>query len=84
MTIQVELSAEAEARLIAEAQSHGQPLNEYTSHLLQRMFAPATPSGLLTPEELHTMLAELAEGSEKLPKLPISAFSRESFYEDRP
>jgi hypothetical protein len=84
MTIQIELTPEAEARLTAEAQAHGQLLSEYTSKLLQQMFAPATPSGRLTLEELHTMLAELAKGSENLPKLPISAFSRESFYEDRP
>lgn len=84
MTIQVELSAEAEARLTAEAQAHGQPLNEYATSVLQKMFAPTTPTGRLSHEELHIMLTELAEGSENLPKLPISAFSRESFYEDRP
>lgn len=29
------------------------------------------------------MLAVIAEGSDKLPKVPTSAFTRESFYEER-
>lgn len=85
MTIQIELTPEAEARLTAEAQDHGVPLEEYAGNLLQlALTPPPNPSGRLTVEEARTMLAELAEGSEKLPKLPTSAFSRESFYEGRP
>jgi hypothetical protein len=37
----------------------------------------------MTIEEFHKMLAEIAEGSEKLPNPPTSSFTRESFYEDR-
>ncbi len=84
MTIQVELSPEAEARLAAEAQAHGLPTEEYAGRLLQsRLTAPPAPSGKMTIEEFHKMLAEIAEGSEKLPNPPTSSFTRESFYEDR-
>jgi len=86
MTIQVELSAETEARLAAEAKAHGLPTEEYAGRLLQSRLArpPApNPSGELTVEEVRIMLAELAEGSENLPELPTSSFTRESFYEDR-
>ena len=85
MTIQVELTPEAEARLTAEAQAKGIPIEEHASKLLQSQLSPLpAPSGKLTVEEFHKMLEEMAEGSENLPKLPTSAFSRESFYEGRP
>jgi hypothetical protein len=84
MTIQVELSPEAEARLTAEAQAHGIPTEEYASRLLQlRLTAPPAPSGKMTVEEFHQMLEEIAVGSEKLPNPSTSSFTRESFYEDR-
>ena len=84
MTIQVELSPEAEARLAAEAVLRGVALESYAGRLLQQALS-THPSGLgkLTPEQLRAMLKEIAAGSEALPRLPTSAFSRESFYEDR-
>ena len=36
---------------------------------------------ILTVEEFHKMLQEIAEGSENLPQVPTSAFSRESYCE---
>jgi hypothetical protein len=84
MTIQVELSGEAETRLAAEAQAHGLAAEEYASSLLQALLAsPAMPSGKLTHDELHMMLDQMGEGSEKLPNPPTSAFTRASFYEGR-
>jgi len=84
MTIQVELSPETEARLSAGAQARGVALEQYAGTLLHDALASsATGSGKLTVEEFHKMLREIAEGSEKLPQLPTSAFSRESFYEGR-
>ena len=84
MTIQVELSPETEARLAAEAVLRGIAMEKYAGTLLQQVLTsrPAG-SGRLTPEEMHAMLAEVAAGSQALPKLPTSAFTRESFYEDR-
>jgi hypothetical protein len=84
MTIQVELSPQAEARLAVEALAHGLAPEKYAGSLLQEaLSSPARGSGKLSVEELHLMLRQIAEGSEKLPNLPTSAFTRESFYEDR-
>ena len=84
MAIQVELSPETEARLAAAAQARGVAPEKYAGALLHEALAsPDSGSGKLTLEELHTMLKEIAEGSENLPHLPTSAFTRESFYEGR-
>jgi predicted transcriptional regulator len=83
MTILVELIPEVEASLKAEAALHGMDLQKYAGKLLEGAAIPRpAETGTLTREEFHTMLRELAEGSEALPKLPTSAFSRESIYED--
>jgi hypothetical protein len=83
MTIEVELSSEAAARLAAEAQVRGMAPEKYAGKLLQEALTTGTAgTGILTRQELRTMLKEISEGSERLPKLPTSAFSRESFYED--
>jgi len=84
MTIQVELSPETEARLIAAALARGVAMEKYAENLLHDALASsASGSGKLTVEEFHKMLREIAEGSQSLPHLPTSAFSRESFYEGR-
>jgi hypothetical protein len=84
MTIQVDLNAETEARLIAEARAQGLPLERLAERLLaEALIANSLPQGALTVEEFHSMLEGMAEGSEKLPNLQTESFSRESFYEDR-
>lgn len=84
MTIQVELSPETESRLALAARACGVPPEKYAGNLLREVLAsPGPGTGRLTVEELHTMLREIAEGSENLPILPASALERESFYEDR-
>lgn len=84
MTIQVEVSPEVEARLVAEALAQGIPPEKVAERLLQEALATRSiPQGNLTVEELHAMLNAIAEGSDKLPRVPTSAFTRESFYEDR-
>jgi hypothetical protein len=84
MTIQVELTPETEARLAAAAMARGVALEKYVEALLHEVLAahPAG-SGKLTVDELHTMLREIAVGSDKLPQLATTAFTRESFYEGR-
>ncbi len=83
MTIQIELSPEIEARLAAAAEARGVAAEEYAGTLLREVLAsPTTGTGRLTVEELRAMLREIAEGSENLPHLPTSVFTRESFYED--
>lgn len=84
VAIQVELSDETEARLAAAAKARGVAPEKYASTLLYEMLASSPAgTGKLTVDELHRMLSEIAEGSEKLPHQPTSAFTRQSFYEDR-
>lgn len=84
MTIRVELDAETEARLIAQARYQGVPLERLAERLLAEALTECSPpQGALSVEEFHRMLHGMAEGSEKLPNLPTESFSRESFYEDR-
>ncbi|HEY4899887.1 MAG TPA: hypothetical protein VIH91_03600 [Terriglobales bacterium] len=84
MTIQIELNPEIMERLAAEAAAHGIALEEYAERLLREAIATrAEPQGQLSVAELRAMLNAIAEGSEKLPKVPTSAFTRESFYEER-
>jgi hypothetical protein len=84
MTIHVELNAEMEARLVAEARAQGTPLERVAERLLEEALASrSAPQGDLTVEEFHKMLDALAEGSEELPNLPTETFTRQSFYEDR-
>jgi hypothetical protein len=83
MTILVELDPATEARLTAAADAHGLQVQEYAGALIREgLRAYTTGTGKLTPESLDKMLTAIAKGSEKLPKLPTSAFSRESLYED--
>jgi hypothetical protein len=84
MTIQIELNPQMMERLAAEAEVEGIALEEYTERLLREAIAThAEPQGQLSVAELHAMLDGIAEGSEKLPKVPTAAFTRENFYEDR-
>ena len=84
MTIQIELNPEIMERLAAEAEAHGIALEEYAERLLREAVTTRPePQGQISVAELHSMLNAIAEGSEKLPKVPTSAFTRESFYEDR-
>lgn len=83
MTLQVEVSPEIEARIVAEAQARGVSAENYALGLLEQALAnPANPPSKLTVEKFHAMLSGLAEGSERLPELPTDSFTRESFYED--
>jgi hypothetical protein len=83
MTIQLKLNSETEARLVAEAQAKGVPLEKVAEQLLEEALA-GRPSnqGQMSIEEFHQMLHEMAGGSERLPDLPTESFTRESFYED--
>jgi hypothetical protein len=83
MTILIELDPATEARLTAAADARGVQVEEYAGALIREGLPTyATGTGILTPEALDEMLTTIAKGSEKLPKLPTSAFSRESLYED--
>lgn len=84
MTIRFDLSPEMEARLVAEAQAQGLPLEKVAERLLKEALADRSPvRGLMSVEDFHRMLSAIKEASEGLPDLPTESFSRESFYEDR-
>ena len=84
MTIQVELNAEIEAQLVAEARAQGIPLAKVAERLLQKALASRSiMEGHLSVEEFHAMLKSIASGSEGLPNLATESFTRESFYEGR-
>jgi hypothetical protein len=51
------------------------------SLLREAIATHAAPDGQLSVEDLHSVFSAIAEGSEKLPKVRTSAFTRESFYE---
>ena len=84
MTILIELSPEAEARLAAEAESRGMMLEAYASQILHE-HAPysATGVGLLTADDVEALSERLSAGSERLPILPLEVNDRASYYEDR-
>ncbi|MGA2068545.1 MAG: hypothetical protein ABSG86_26470 [Thermoguttaceae bacterium] len=81
MTITLQLDAELEARLSAEARVKGLPLQTYFEGMVARaVTGEARPR--LTAEEFEAALDELSDGSERLPVLPPEAFRRESIYGD--
>jgi hypothetical protein len=83
VTIHIELNPEIEAQLVAGAQARGLALEQYAESLLREAMAGhAQADGKLSVAEVHAMLGAIAEGSEKLPRLPTVAFTRESFYEN--
>ena len=82
MTIQVEISPEAEAQLTAAAGARGIPVEAYAGRLLQEALQPQ-PEGLLTLETLEDFTRKLTEGSESMPVLTLEANDRASYYEDR-
>ena len=83
MRIQLELNPELMERLAAEAQARGIGLEEYAGLLLREAIAThSEPQGSPSIQDLHAMLHEIAEGSDKLPKVPTSAFTRESLYDE--
>jgi hypothetical protein len=84
MTIQVEISPEAEARLTAAAGARGIPVETYAGTLLQEALAPFRGgAGMLTLENVDAFSKKLSEGSENMPVLSLEANERASYYEDR-
>ena len=84
MTLTIELDAETEARLTAEAESRGLTVEAYAGKILgEHSPIYARGTGILKPGDVEEMTRRLTEGSENLPVLPPEANDRESYYEDR-
>lgn len=70
--------------LAAQAKARGLSLEVYVQSLVQQAAVPpAVLPRKLSKEQFNAALDSLAKHSEKIPDLPIEAFSRESFYQDR-
>jgi hypothetical protein len=84
MTIQVELDAETEARLTAQAERRGIPPEQYASEFLRdNLPLNRRGTGKLSPGDVDEMTKVMSAGSENLPILPSEVNDRESYYEDR-
>jgi hypothetical protein len=69
--------------LAAQVQSRGLTPQSYVEHLLaEQVSQKMAASPQLSLEEFDASLDELAQYSDKIPFLPDSALSRESFYQD--
>jgi hypothetical protein len=81
--ITLELPADVEARLAAEAHARGLDLPTYAAQLLETAAAPVSPAHRKrTPEETRAWLDELAQFSDKIPAMPGETFSRDMIYQD--
>jgi hypothetical protein len=81
MTVRLELKAEIEASLSAQAEAMGIPLDAYLQTVIENL-AQASPTPVPDIQELRAALDRLAEMGRNFPHVPSSAFSRESIYQD--
>jgi hypothetical protein len=86
----MQVTVEIPDELAAQVQARGLAPKSYVEGLIadQAALLEASGSSLelssdLSPEEFNASLDALARYSEKIPSLPIEAFTRESFYQDR-
>jgi hypothetical protein len=81
VTIKIELNPEIEARLAAEAQAQGLPLEEYAQRLLQEAIG-FTQRGRsrASQEEFRGFLDALASKAPNVPQLRAETFSRGMIY----
>jgi hypothetical protein len=88
MTLQIQLSPEAESRLEQEAARRGLDTGEYARVLIEQNLA-ASASGVqplwksLSPEEWVREFEAWTESHRDLPVLPPEAYERASSYEGR-
>lgn len=81
MTIQVELSAEMERELAAEALALGIALELYAQRLLQQAIATRGKGhSRASQEEFRAFLDALASKAPNVPELRTETFSREMIY----
>lgn len=81
MTIHVELSAEMEKQLAAEALARGIALEMYAQRLLQEAIASRSNGRTrASQEEFRAFLDALASKAPNVPQLRSETFSREMIY----
>ena len=82
MTVELKLKPDVEARLAAQAHARGVPLDEYLQRIVEDLARAEAGPPASSLQDLRATLDALAEMGRDLPRLPSSAFSRESIYRD--
>jgi hypothetical protein len=84
MALTIELPIEMETRLKQQAQERGVSLSVYISEILAVTTSSALPAPKnLSAEEFEAALDRLARHSDRIPSLPLEAFSREHLYTEQ-
>lgn len=85
MTITLDVRPEAQAELKRQASQSGSQLEDYAAGLLEAA-VPTTPAldnfPVNNEARIENLLRGMAQFSHKIPALPISAFRRDSLYQD--
>jgi hypothetical protein len=82
MAFTLHLRPDLERTLAVQARAQGLSVEAYVQMLIERQILPAKQEQSLSAEEFEAELDGLAAYSEKIPLLPLSAFSREEIYRD--
>jgi hypothetical protein len=82
MTLTIDLPADLEADLVAQARTHGLEPPQYVEHLLREQ-VPARAGSALSPAERAAGWRESTRGLPHTQPLSDDAISRESIYGDR-
>lgn len=83
MTVKIDLPAEVEASLVAQARAHGMALPQYVESILREQASPVRHGRVLTPAEKAAAWREGAKLFPETPPLSDEAISRENLYADR-
>ena len=84
MTLNLDLTPQAEAWLKAEAQQRGLQLVDFAQRVLEeRAITSTVPPSRQTPQERIRALDDLAEKHADRPIVTESAFDRANIYEDK-
>jgi len=79
MTVTIQLPADIEAALVAQARAQGLDLTQYVEHVLREQFPPRAGT-VLSPVEQAEAWRESVRGLPHTPPLSDEAISRERIY----
>ena len=82
MAFTLHLRPDMERDLAAQAQAQGLSLEAYVQSLIERQLGIQGQGQKLSLEEFEAELDGLAAYSEKIPLLPLEAFTRDEIYRD--